>query len=308
MSISSVLVLSLLIFFINILVVLHNVSINLIDEVNSKLTISLYLEDTLSENSGETIEFLKDLRSVSPDIVAEFNSKDDVLAELEERDPELVEMLERDNPLPPTITIEWVSLDRYEALNDVISTRASLMLWSQSYSDTAWDETGTGKVLDLGIEEEIIEPENVYSYSAQYERINQITFILNALQYGLYFIIAIFILSIGVIVYSVIGNFVYYYRNEIYITKLVWGSNAFIYGPFSLQWLIYVILAFSISVFVFFFAFKNAGFVIGSDTQSFSSYVFNENFKIVLLYELLVFSFLWFFSWFLSSKKYLKNN
>jgi cell division protein FtsX len=45
LSFSSVLVLTLLMFFINILVVLHDVSFKLIDSINSKLTISLYLED-----------------------------------------------------------------------------------------------------------------------------------------------------------------------------------------------------------------------------------------------------------------------
>ena len=45
LSISSVLVLTLLMFFINILIILHDVSFKLIDIVNSKMTISLYLED-----------------------------------------------------------------------------------------------------------------------------------------------------------------------------------------------------------------------------------------------------------------------
>lgn len=314
LSISSVLVLGLLIFFINILVVLHNVSINLISEVNSKLTISLYLKDNLTENSLETIEFLKDLRAVSPDIIAQFNSKEAVLADLEKRDAELVKILERDNPLPPTITIEGVSLDKYEYLNDVISTRNVLLLeWEGDKDNVLLDANmtwaGSGSmILDFGLEEDEQIPENVYSYSSQYERINQVTFILNALKYGLYFIISIFLLSIGVIVYSVIGNFVYYYRNEIYITKLVWGSNIFIYWPFSLQWLLYVLVAFVLSILLFFIIFDNASFVIWEDTSTFSSYIFNENFNNILLIELLVFSFLWLFSWFLSSKKYLKNN
>ena len=314
LSLSSILVLGLLIFFINILVVLHNVSINLIEEVNSKLTISLYLKDNLSENSLETIEFLKDLRNVSPTISAEFNSKEDVLADLEERDAELVKILERDNPLPPTITINGVSLTEYEQINDIISTRSVLLL------EAPWDKdnalvTGTwwiddGKILDfwLEINENEIEQENVYSYKSQYDRINQVTFILSSLQYWLYFIISIFLLSIGVIVYSVIGNFVYYYRNEIYITKLVWGSNIFIYGPFSLQGLMYVLLAFALSIIWFFIVFDNVSLAIGEGTTDFTNYIFNENFNQILLFELLIFSFLWLFSGFLSSKKYLKIN
>jgi cell division transport system permease protein len=286
----------------------------LIEEVNSKLTISLYLKDNLSENSLETIEFLKDLQNVSPTISAEFNSKEQVLADLEQRDAELVKILERDNPLPPTITITGVSLSEYEAINDIISTRSVLLLENPWDKDNAlvtasWS-IDEGKILDFWLEineSEIVE-ENVYSYKNQYERINQVTFILSSLQYGLYFIISIFLLSIGVIVYSVIGNFVYYYRNEIYITKLVWGSNIFIYWPFSLQGLMYVLLAFALSIIWFFIVFDNASFAIGEDTAAFTQYIFNENFSQVLLMELAVFSFLWLFSGFLSSKKYLKNN
>lgn len=167
-----------------------------------------------------------------------------------------------------------------------------------------------GKILDFWLEVNENEKvqENVYSYRNQYERINQVIFVLNTLKYGLYFIIAIFLLSIWVIVYSVIGNFVYYYRNEIYITKLVWGSNIFIYGPFSLQGLMYVLFAFILSILAFFVITDNASFVIGQDTSAFTAYIFNQNFNNILLIELLVFSFLWLFSWFLSSKKYLKNN
>lgn len=314
--------LGLLIFFINILVILHNVSINLISEVNNKLTISLYLKDDLSENSLESIEFLKDLRAVSPSITATFNSKESVLADLKSRDPDLVKILEKDNPLPPTITIEGVDLGEYEALNDVISTRAVLLLGTDGSRDAVPIETETeletetqsgSTILNFGdteiveIEEEIAN-QDVYSYRAQYERINNVIFILNALKYGLYFIITIFTFSIGVIVYSVIGNFVYYYRNEIYITKLVWGSNIFIYWPFSMQGLIYAVLAFLLSIVVFMIVFSNASFLIWEDTRAFNSYIFNENFQFILMMEFLIFAALGMFSGYLSSKKYLKNN
>ena len=45
LSFSSILVLTLLMFFINILVILHDVSFKLIDSINSKMTISLYLQE-----------------------------------------------------------------------------------------------------------------------------------------------------------------------------------------------------------------------------------------------------------------------
>jgi hypothetical protein len=51
-------------FFINILVVLHDVSINLIDGINSKLTISLYLDDKYDRNTTEVIELIEDIKKI----------------------------------------------------------------------------------------------------------------------------------------------------------------------------------------------------------------------------------------------------
>jgi cell division protein FtsX len=51
LSISSVLVLTLLVFFINLLLVIQNISFKIIDNVNEKLTVSLYLQDEYDKNS-----------------------------------------------------------------------------------------------------------------------------------------------------------------------------------------------------------------------------------------------------------------
>jgi len=59
------------------------------------------------------------------------------------------------------------------------------------------------------------------NYNSQYDRITSIINVLYILQIGLYTIITIFMISISIIIYSIIGNFIYYYRDEIYITRLV---------------------------------------------------------------------------------------
>ncbi|MBT4632937.1 hypothetical protein HOB94_02955 [bacterium] len=51
-------------FFINILVILHDVSIKLISSINSKLTISLYLEDGYDRNSVEIIDLINDIKYI----------------------------------------------------------------------------------------------------------------------------------------------------------------------------------------------------------------------------------------------------
>ena len=61
LSVSSILVLTLLMFFINILVILHEVSFKLIDSVNSKMTISLYLNKDFDKNSLEVNDLMNSI-------------------------------------------------------------------------------------------------------------------------------------------------------------------------------------------------------------------------------------------------------
>jgi cell division transport system permease protein len=198
LSASSILILTLLMFFINILVVLHDVSLKLIDGVNEKLTISLYLKEEYSKNSIEVIDLLSDLKNTLPTIQASYKTKEEVLEEIRLKDPELVKILEKENPLPETITLKNIRLEEYEQLNLMIENKLFVF------------QTATQKDKDY-----------FSSYTAQYDRIVKVIGILSTLQIGLYAIIAIFLISILVIVYSIIGNFIFYYKDEIYITRLV---------------------------------------------------------------------------------------
>jgi len=67
LSFSSILVLTLLMFFINILVILNDVSFKLIDSVNSKMTISLYLKDEYDKNSIEVINLINNIKKIDSD-------------------------------------------------------------------------------------------------------------------------------------------------------------------------------------------------------------------------------------------------
>jgi cell division protein FtsX len=64
LSLSSILVLTLLMFFINILFVMHDVSTKLIEGINSKLTISLYLNEEYDRNKIEIIDLIEDIKKI----------------------------------------------------------------------------------------------------------------------------------------------------------------------------------------------------------------------------------------------------
>ena len=282
LSASSVLILTLLMFFINILLVMHDVSFRIIDAVNEKLTISLYLNEKYDKNSLEIIDLQSDIKKTIPEIQITYKTKDEVLETMRETDPELVKILERQNPLPETITLENIPLSRYETLNTLIENKLFVLTESENAGDGEYFST----------------------YTRQFERIEKVISILRVLQIGLYVIIITFIVSIAVIVYSIIGNFIYYYRDEITITRLVGGSKLFIYGPFSLQGMMYVGFSFIISTALFLLLLENMKYVFSMPD---SAHIFQGNLTFILFIEALVFLIVGGGSGFFSSRRYLKK-
>lgn len=280
LSLSSVLVLALLMFFVNILMILHNLSNNLIDAVNSKLTISLYLKDDYTKEHPDVRKLIENIWLKVPNIKVEYKSKDEVLEEMRKKDEELVKIIKNQNPLPATINLSNIKIEQYESLNEAIESKIFIL------SDFKQNSS------------------SIYDYRSQYDRIIHIISLLKTLKIALYIIIWIFLLSIFVITYSIIWNFIYHYRDEIYITKLVWWSNAFIYMPFVFQWIIYSKIWFFFSTMIFILSVNNLSTIF--DKQVIKDYIINNDLNIILLIQLLIFIFIWAFSSYLSSRKYMK--
>lgn len=279
LSISSILVLTLLMFFINILILVHDVSIKLVKSINSKLTISLYLEEWYNKNNIEVIDLIENIKKISSNdtnkIIVQYKTKEEIIKDIILREPSLVKILEKNNPLPETIEIKNIDLKQYSKLNSVIENKS--FLFSKEDSDVKY----------------------FASYNSQYKKITSIIEILSLLLLWLYIIIAIFLISISIIIYSIIWNFIYYFRHEIYITRLVWGSKSFIYWPFILQWSIYSFLAFLLNLVIFIIFFNNI--------NSLFEYIYSFNFSTyIYIIEMFIFVLIWGLSWYLSSKKYLK--
>lgn len=289
LSISSVLVLTLLMFFINILLVVHNISFKLIDSVNEKLTISLYLDDEYTKNDKEVIDLMNDIADASSSVEILYKDKDDVLEDVRKKDPQLVQILERTNPLPATIELSWISINDYNNIDYLIQGKSFILGDSKSGTSTweiqEWDDL------------------HFSNYDSQYNNITEVTAILTTLQVVLYIIIGVFLFSIWIIIYSIIGNFIYYYRDEIYITRLVWWSKMFIYGPFSLQWIIYSVVSFILSMALFLLVIKNANYIL---PWNYSLNFLLGDSTLIFALEFLVFVLIWWVSGLISSRKYLK--
>ncbi|MDQ7009347.1 MAG: hypothetical protein Q9M94_03585 [Candidatus Gracilibacteria bacterium] len=285
LSISSILVLTLLVFFINLLLVIQNISFKLIDTVNEKMTVSLYLQDEYDKNSEAVTLLINSIEDLKEGIDVTYKTKGDVLEEIRKKDPELVRILERQNPLPETIELGDIPIDAWGEVNSLIKSK--IFLFSKEENKQGIEDT----------------KKSFSEYTSQYEKIENVTKYLVILRVGLYIMIALFLLSIGIIIYSIIGNFVFYYRDEIYITRLVGGSKMFIYGPFSFQGMIYAFTSFIIGIGIFYIGVQFTNFLLKENFNF--SYLLGD-YGLLFLLEVLVLVFIGGISGLVSSRKYLK--
>lgn len=195
------------------------------ESVNEKMSISLYLQEDYTDVSVEVADLMQDIQEISPDISVQYKDKGLILEEMRKQEPKLVQILEKNNPLPNTIVLGKIGIDDYERVNAAIENKLFVLANSNDV-------------------------DNFANYTTQYKRIQDVIVVLEVLKTWLIVIIVIFFAAIAVISYSVISNFIYYYKDEIYITKLVGGAKSFIYGPFVLQGIIYAVISFLLNVFI----------------------------------------------------------
>lgn len=285
LSFSSVLVLTLIIFFINILMLVNFTTDVLIKNINSRLTISISLNKGFSNENSEVIELISGIRSIDRDIKVNYVSPEEALNTIKIRDPELIKVVESDseNPLPASIKVENIWLLEYSDMNDVISKYKGVIVY---------DENKFKK--------------KITDYKQQYDRIDGVIKVFHSIKLWIYSIIAFFIFSVFIIIYNIIGNFIFFYRDEIKITKLVGWDNIFIYWPFSLQWLIYTLFSSLLSLIIFIYIIKTINIYLIDDFPKFINEFLLLYWK-YFVYIIAGISTIWMLSWFLSSHKFINK-
>lgn len=283
LSFSSVLVITLIIFFINILLLVNYTTDELIKNINSRLTLSLTLNKGYTNENSDVIDLIKWIREISSELKVAYVSPEEALETMRKRDPDLTRVVESDteNPLPSTIKVENIAINQYEELNKAIEKHKSAIVYDEKKFKK--------KIID---------------YKAQYDRIDSIIKVFNSIKIGIYSIIWFFIFSVFIIIYNIIGNFIFFYRDEIKITKLVWGDNIFIYGPFSLQWLIYTLFSCLLSLIVFLYIIKTINIYLIEDFPKFINRFLDANYRYFFI-EIWGISIVWMISWFMSSYKFI---
>lgn len=213
---------------------------NTIAQITNKIDISVFIKDgTTPEQSKNLVKDLEQLPNVKQ---VTYLSKTDALEAYKQQNAGNEQLLaaidETANPLPATIRLKPIDLNKIQDIKDFLSTPNVLVLQS--------DEA---------------------SYSGdRKEAIDKITHATNVLrQIGVVTVI-VFTIICALIIFNTIQMAIFNRRDEITIMRLLGANTSYIRGPFVVESIIYGILAAVLSVLI-----VNAAFLASSTALEASS-------------------------------------
>ncbi len=213
---------------------------NTIDQITSKIDISVYLKDSVTpDQKDHLVGQLKGLENVKS---VNYLSKDQVFARYSQQNAGNSDLLsainETSNPLPATILIKPIDLNKIGDIKTFLSKPevAALQSDQPSYS-------GDRK--------------------AAIDKITHATNILREI--GVVAVVTFTIIS-ALIIFNTIQMAIFNRRDEIQIMRLLGANTAYIRGPFVVESIIYGILSAVFSVLII-----NAAFVAASSALQASS-------------------------------------
>lgn len=214
LSITTIMILLLALFSINLLVTVEVVSKAAVNAVKEKIDVNLYIKSTADEKD---ILLLKTKVASLPQVKeVNYISKAEALEEFKAKhkdSPEILDALRElsRNPLSPTIVIKPRDIAEYESLIDQLNK----------------------------IDDPIIESKNFDNHKTLLEKVNDISGKVN--EVGL-IVSGIFIFVTIMVVFNAIRVAIYTHRREIKIMRLVGASKWFIRMPYLFSSIIYTFI------------------------------------------------------------------
>lgn len=116
LSASSVLIIALLVFFVNILLFVVHASDAFIRSVNDRISITINFREGYNNTQIRSEQFLSGVAQSFSGIRVEYISRADALAILSARNPDLASLVEHvdENPLPDSVRISNIPITEYE--------------------------------------------------------------------------------------------------------------------------------------------------------------------------------------------------
>lgn len=238
---------------------------NEIQQITDKIDVSVYLSDDIKP--VQVTELREDLEALPNVKSTEFLSKSDALEAYKRENinnPDLLQAINQtDNPLPATIRVKPMDLNRVNEIQDFLNSREIKALQSEEAS---------------------------YSGDRK-EAIDNISHAADTLQQiGIAGVVVFAIISV-LIIFNTIQMAIFNRRDEISIMRLLGANTWYIRGPFVVESIVYGVVSGLISISI-----MHALFVASSSTLqasslglldiSYAQKYFNDNFVLLLFMQL----------------------
>jgi cell division transport system permease protein len=258
---------------------------NTIAQITSKIDVSVFLKD--SDTTVQTNTLLSQLKALPNVKSVQYLSKQQALAQYEQQNQGdttlLAAVTETSNPIPATVLIKPVDLNKIEDIKTFLTKPAVAALQSDQPS-----------------------------YSGDREAaINKITHATDLLREIGIVAVIVFAVICALIIFNTIQMAIFNRRDELQIMRLLGASTGYIRGPFIVESAIYGILSAVISILI-----TNAAFLASSNALQasslglldigFANNYFGQHFWWLLLMQLMVGIVIGIVSSFIATKRYLK--
>jgi len=256
-----------------------------IDELNNKISISVYLKDEVTQEQRDQ---LIDRFKAAPNVKSvDFITKDQALEQYKDDNRDNLDLLlaisQTDNPLPASLKIKPNDANKLEEIRAIIETPDVKALQS--------DETSYSGETKIAV-----------------DKITQTTSFLR--RAGVIAVIVFAIVSV-MIIFNTIQMAIFNRREELVIMRLLGASSWYIRGPFIVETVYYGIIAAVISV-----AMINTLLIVPSDVLSstslglldtrFAGDYFTKHYWIILTIQLVIGIFIGAASSYIATRRYLK--
>ncbi len=132
LSASSILIIGLLVFFVNILILVIFSTDRFITNINNRISININLQDGYDNTQLRSSEFLSGVTSSFSGVEVEYISREKALTLLTARNPDLATLIEDDsNPLPNSVRLSNIDINQYTNLNTYIGRFRDILQYDQ---------------------------------------------------------------------------------------------------------------------------------------------------------------------------------
>jgi len=238
---------------------------NTIEQITSKIDVSVYLKDTVTEENAQ--ELMGDIKKLPNVEKVSYISKEDVLEKYLKDNAGNADLLsavsQTDNPLPATIRIKPRDLNKLDDIKTYLNKKEVAAMQSD-------------------------EP----SYSGdRKEAIDKITHATNILQRVGIFAVLLFAIISVLIIFNTIQMAIFNRRDELTIMRLLGASTWYIRGPFVVESIVYGILSAIVSIVLIHSVFVAASSTLQATSLglldiNYSAEYFNQHMWILLILQL----------------------